>query len=78
MAKVVFTEVAIVVFTSVEVIVYTVSVLGGDKEYAVIYTLSLNEFPTAKPKGTLGGKGLYFTVCPESSPNTVIIYFNNH
>ena len=35
----------------------TVSVLWQNKEYMVRYTLSLGEFPRAKPEGTLKGKG---------------------
>ena len=49
----------------------TVSVVGGHKGYMVRY----NHLPKGVPAGTPEGKGLCFTVVPESSPNTDIISF---
>ena len=37
--------------------------------------LRLKEFPSAKPKGTPEGEGVYLSVYPESSPNTDNISF---
>ena len=41
----------------------------------VKYFSLLEGVPKGKPEGTPEGRGVYFTVHPESSPNTDSIYF---
>ena len=53
---------------------YIVSVLGREKEYTVKYT----PLPEGAPEGTPEGKGVYFTVCPESSQVKTVYHFNSH